>query len=71
MATNYPVERDATCPICGAKPNNPCYGNGPMPPNSHSSRGIRALHDEIDRLRIQLEESQNRNVLSNKEEVEK
>lgn len=67
----YPLEGNAICPTCGAKPGRPCYGNGPMPPNSHRDRGIRALLDEIDRLRDQLDKSRNSKELSNQTEVVK
>lgn len=53
---SYPTERAAVCPLCGAKPGSPCYGNGPMPPGSHGHRRILAYEQEIDRLREQIEE---------------
>lgn len=52
---SYPTERAAICPTCGAKPGNPCFGNGPMPPNSHGARTYRAYREEIDRLRLQID----------------
>lgn len=53
---SYPTERAATCPSCGAKPGNSCYGNGPMPPGSHGIRLYTAYREEIDRLRGQIDE---------------
>lgn len=53
---SYPTERAATCPLCGAKPGKPCYGNGPMPPGSHRIRLFAAYREEIDSLRSQLDE---------------
>lgn len=53
---SYPTERAAICPVCGAKPGKPCYGNGPMPPGSHGDRLFVAHREEIDRLRGQIDE---------------
>lgn len=56
---SYPTEFATTCYTCGAKPGKYCYGNGPMPPGSHSGRQIKAYREEIDRLRAQVEELAN------------
>jgi hypothetical protein len=40
------------CPSCGAKGDNPCYGNGPMPP--HEIRRTAARDSGMNTLREAL-----------------